>query len=78
MTTTSTRKTMDVEAADLRPGDFVLDEHGAVEHGVFDAHHPGGSTHVRIWTREVDQRLGWPYAYKVSPTTRYRISRFTR
>jgi hypothetical protein len=78
MSVTVQRTILDVEAADLRPGDWVLDEHDEVDHGVFDAHHPGGSTHVRIWTREIDQRLGWPSVFRVHPTTRYRISRIAR
>ncbi len=77
-TTPPQRKDMDVEAADLRPGDWILDEHGEVDHGVYDVHVHLGTQPVRIWTRTIDQRLGWPYRYDVPPATRFRISRITR
>ena len=68
----------DVEAADLRPGDWVLDEHDEVDHGVYDVHVGRDTRAVTIYTRLADQRFGWPSAFQVPPTTRYRISRITR
>ena len=71
-----TTETLSLTAADLRPGDLVLDENGERDHAAFDVDVRGET--VTIWPAMADRRLDWPREFTVPATTPYTVTRTSR
>lgn len=59
-------------AADLRPGDLVVDETGARKFAAFDVEH---GDPVRVWTGNADRSIGWPSVLTFLPGDRLLVVR---
>jgi hypothetical protein len=67
---------MTTTAAELMPGDIVLDTAGNRAHAAFDVDVTGDR--VRVWTANADRAAGWPAVLDYPPTAPLEVRRAAR